>query len=147
MNYLRYGMVHAATAAAVIGLYEVVLLSTGVNILTSFLPILPSMVAAMLQGASHALATGQVPGQSAAWRFALAATALSVGLLGGYYVILNAVYPAFLTALAEEIGLAILGPALLAVLGGVIFLVNRFMLTFNARQTLKAVAKRPGGKL
>jgi hypothetical protein len=146
MNYLRYGMVHLATAGAVLALYEGALRLTGVNILSSFLPILPSMVAAMLQGASHALGTGQVPGPGAAWRFALVGTAISVCLLGGYYVILSALYPAFLAALAEEIGLAILGPVLLAVLCVVILLVNRFMLTFNARQTLKAAAKRTGGK-
>ena len=104
------------------------------------------MFAAMVQGGAFAKATKRAPEERLAWEFAVIASAISVALLTMYYFALSSVYPAFITALLAEIGLAIVGPTLLAISCGLILLVNRFALSVGAKLTLKAAAEKPGGK-
>ncbi len=144
MNYLRYALAHIATAVGAVALFWAIRVMFDFDIAPSILPVLPSMVAAMAQGGSFAQANGRAPDGGAAWQFAVMATLISVALLALYYVVLGAAYPAFISTLMARIGLSILGPTLMALFVVVIFLVNRYFLTFNARVTLKAAAKRVG---
>ena len=146
MNYLRYAMVHATVASGIILLYALILALFDFSLMSSFFPILPSMLATARHSEIYAKTTGRVPELGTAWRLALVVTAISVALLGGYYLILSAVYPSFMNALVEEIGRAIVGPTVLAIMCGVILLINRFTLTLVAKGALKAAAKRSVGQ-
>ncbi len=145
MDYPRYAVAHFGTAIGAIAIFWAVRAMFDFDITSSFFPVLPSMMAAMMQGGNFAQTNGRIPETGSAWRFAFIATLISIMLLVMLYFVIGVAYPAFISTLRAEIGPSIIGPTLLAVFVVVILVVNRYALTSCAKMVLKAAEKR-GGK-
>ena len=149
MNYLRYIGIFLGTALVLAIAIWALRALAGVNLASSGIGIIPPLIAAMVAGQVYARDTGRVPDSAEAWRFAVVATLISIGLAAGLAVIAGLLLPVQVAALRAEVMPAVgtmvsIAAGFLGFLVGVTVLVNRFFLTFGARNMLKG-QKKPGG--
>ncbi|MEM6897939.1 MAG: ABZJ_00895 family protein [Pseudomonadota bacterium] len=134
VNLTRYGMWFAGTSLVLLTLALLVRMAFDVQIGTAFVPIIPAMVGAMIEGSKWAKSNREAFAHP--WRDALAMTAVAVAL--------TALSVIMTTVSAQPIGLEWIGTLGILLLVYAVFwlITNRIFLGMGARNEWAAQDRR-----